>query len=321
MEKNFFDAAFEELMILEGGYVNNPNDPGGETNFGICKRSYPDLDIKNLTKDIAKEIYFKDFWEPYHYDQIKEPSLAKSIFHNTVNCGPNKSHLLVQRALRACNLLPNLDVLTLQKEIDFIAIINEVIEKDQGYPLYLAIKSESASFRRAIPISNPKTEVFIKGWLRRAYEEVLPREEIFLPPNQVDKNSLSLEGVAKDLWDEANYQAITSKELSAKLLKTSLDFLGDRKEPEAKLEALNDSQLLLQRALRSAGLLPKEVRERDNLIINLNWLELINKLDGKVLLPAFRSELAGFYRLQLLTDKQLSNKELVEEKMLLAYDD
>ena len=72
MEKNFFDEAFEELMILEGGYVNNPNDPGGETNFGICKRSYPDLDIKNLTKDIAKEIYFKEY-----YDKCDKKELQK----------------------------------------------------------------------------------------------------------------------------------------------------------------------------------------------------------------------------------------------------
>lgn len=57
-----FDIAFERLVGHEGGYVNDPADPGGETSFGISKRSYPDVDIKNLTRDGAKAIYLKDFW-------------------------------------------------------------------------------------------------------------------------------------------------------------------------------------------------------------------------------------------------------------------
>lgn len=50
------------VMAREGGYVNDVNDPGGETNFGITKASYPNLDIKNLTPDMAKSIYFTDYW-------------------------------------------------------------------------------------------------------------------------------------------------------------------------------------------------------------------------------------------------------------------
>ena len=59
-----FDKAFDRLMGNEGGYSNNPSDPGGETNWGISKRSYPNVDIKNLTSDGAKEIYMRDFWKP-----------------------------------------------------------------------------------------------------------------------------------------------------------------------------------------------------------------------------------------------------------------
>ena len=49
-----FDEIIEVVLHHEGGYVNDPKDPGGETNFGIAKRSHPDVDIKNLTKDGAK---------------------------------------------------------------------------------------------------------------------------------------------------------------------------------------------------------------------------------------------------------------------------
>jgi lysozyme family protein len=58
-----FDMAFDRLIGHEGGYVNNPNDPGGETNWGISKRSYPHLNIKDLTREDAKEIYREDFWD------------------------------------------------------------------------------------------------------------------------------------------------------------------------------------------------------------------------------------------------------------------
>jgi lysozyme family protein len=59
-----FDTAFNRLLGNEGGYTNNPADPGGETSFGISKRSYPQVDIKALTQDQAKAIYHRDFWAP-----------------------------------------------------------------------------------------------------------------------------------------------------------------------------------------------------------------------------------------------------------------
>lgn len=59
-----FNTAFGRLLGNEGGYVDDPKDPGGETNWGISKRSYPEVDIKNLTQDGAKAIYLRDFWDP-----------------------------------------------------------------------------------------------------------------------------------------------------------------------------------------------------------------------------------------------------------------
>ena len=58
-----FDEIIEVTLHHEGGYVHDPKDLGGETNYGIAKRFYPDVDIKNLTEEGAKEIYKKDYWE------------------------------------------------------------------------------------------------------------------------------------------------------------------------------------------------------------------------------------------------------------------
>jgi hypothetical protein len=50
-----FDEAVKMVLKHEGGYVNHPSDPGGETNFGISKRAYPEVDIANLTEEEAAE--------------------------------------------------------------------------------------------------------------------------------------------------------------------------------------------------------------------------------------------------------------------------
>jgi hypothetical protein len=60
--KTTFEEIIEIVLEHEGGYVNDPDDAGGETKYGIAKRWYPDVDIKNLTKEQAKKIYHTDYW-------------------------------------------------------------------------------------------------------------------------------------------------------------------------------------------------------------------------------------------------------------------
>lgn len=57
----------------EGGYINDPKDPGGETNYGISKRNHPDVDIKNLTLQGAMEIYQKEYWDVNKLDIVPIP--------------------------------------------------------------------------------------------------------------------------------------------------------------------------------------------------------------------------------------------------------
>jgi len=74
--KENFDRAFDlTVMRFEGGavYTNDPNDPGGETKYGISKRAYPNLDIRNLTKEKAKEIFRTDYWNPVGGDEMPYP--------------------------------------------------------------------------------------------------------------------------------------------------------------------------------------------------------------------------------------------------------
>jgi lysozyme family protein len=92
-----FDAAFDALIGHEGGYVNDPRDPGGETNWGISKRSYPAVNIKALTRDGAKAIYKRDFWDKVRGDELPYP-VAFNLFDGAVNSGVIRSIMWMQAA-------------------------------------------------------------------------------------------------------------------------------------------------------------------------------------------------------------------------------
>ena len=93
-----FQDAFDRLIGHEGGYVNNPDDPGGETNWGISKRSYPNIDIKNLTRDGAKAIYLRDFWNRIKGDKLYD-GVAYQLFDFAVNSGIETAVRYFQRAI------------------------------------------------------------------------------------------------------------------------------------------------------------------------------------------------------------------------------
>lgn len=95
---NWFDQCFDKLIGHEGGYVNDPRDPGGETNFGISKRAYPQVDIKNLTLDAAKAIYKRDYWDRAQCDKLP-PQLAYLLFDAAVNSGIGQAIRFLQRAV------------------------------------------------------------------------------------------------------------------------------------------------------------------------------------------------------------------------------
>ena len=95
-----FDDIIELVLAHEGGYVNDPDDPGGETNFGIAKRSHPDVDIANLTKEGAKEIYYQDYWMKNRVPQMPE-DLKHIYFDMCVNQGRGRAVKILQRSANA----------------------------------------------------------------------------------------------------------------------------------------------------------------------------------------------------------------------------
>lgn len=93
-----FDEAFDRLIGHEGGYVFDSHDPGGETQWGISKRSYPNVNIKTLTKEGAKAIYLRDFWYPLNE---ADPAIKFQVFDFAVNGGLSAAIKVLQSAVNA----------------------------------------------------------------------------------------------------------------------------------------------------------------------------------------------------------------------------
>lgn len=93
-----FDQAFGVVVGHEGGYVHDPRDPGGETQWGISHRAYPSLNIAALTQDDARAIYRRDYWDRVRADDLPPP-LALVVFDAAVNAGVGRAVRWLQGAL------------------------------------------------------------------------------------------------------------------------------------------------------------------------------------------------------------------------------
>ena len=104
-----FDQAFAKVIGHEGGYTNDSRDRGnwttgaigqGElkgTKYGVSAMAYPDLDIKNLTVDQAKEIYRRDYWNKLQLDQLPD-AVRFDLFDAAINSGIGNAAKFLQRA-------------------------------------------------------------------------------------------------------------------------------------------------------------------------------------------------------------------------------
>ncbi|MBS0427618.1 MAG: glycoside hydrolase family 108 protein [Proteobacteria bacterium] len=97
-----FDEAFDRLLGHEGGYVNDPRDPGGETNWGItvavARREGYQGPMRDLPCDTAKAIYRRKYWNAVRADELPD-SVRFDVFDAAVNHGPVQSAKWLQRTV------------------------------------------------------------------------------------------------------------------------------------------------------------------------------------------------------------------------------
>ena len=152
-----FNKALKFVLAAEGGYVNDPLDRGGETNFGISKRAYPDVDIKNLTLYDASNIYYKDYWLKCKCDQLP-PQFAVAVFGSAVNHGQSRAIKLLQQALKT--------------EVDGVIgqhTLAAAASQNNRYMLGRFLSYRSRYYLKIV-IKRPSQEKFFRGWTRRLFE-------------------------------------------------------------------------------------------------------------------------------------------------------
>jgi|TARA_Y100001970_G_C13843548_1_gene655670 lysozyme family protein len=153
-----FDDIIEVVLHHEGGYVNDPKDPGGETNFGIAKRSHPDVDIKNLTEEGAKEIYKEHYWDRNKVEDLPE-NLRHIYFDMCVNQGRSRAVRIMQRAANAKGANLKVDGGMGPKTIAAM----DGVELDR-------VRAYRVKYYADLVTRKPDLEKFYFGWFRRALE-------------------------------------------------------------------------------------------------------------------------------------------------------
>lgn len=180
-----FNRALTALLAIEGGLVDDRDDPGGITNYGISLRTLAPLgvvdndhdgisdydfngdgaidagDIRDMDQDQARQFYYHEFWRKYNYGALPT-NVAIKTFDFAVNMGPRQAHMILQRALMA-----NGHYL---KDDGIIGnITRTLVNSTLPERLVPALRSEAAGFYRLLTTINPTSKKYLKGWLRRAY--------------------------------------------------------------------------------------------------------------------------------------------------------
>ena len=106
--KENFDECLEHVLQSEGGYVNNPADPGGETNLGVTKRVWQDWvkrdlfddEMRHLTPDLVAPLYKSRYWDAVDGDSLPA-GLDLCVFDCAVNAGITRAVKFLQHSVQA----------------------------------------------------------------------------------------------------------------------------------------------------------------------------------------------------------------------------
>ena len=154
-----FAIALKRVLKHEGGYVNHPSDPGGETNFGITKNTARQFgysgSMRNIPADIVEKIYQAQYWDAMNCDNFPR-LVAFQLFDAAVNHGLLNARKLLQRAVGV-------------KDDGVIGAVSLVAIRNQSaYALVNLFNAERINFYTRISTFN----TFGKGWMSRMSENL-----------------------------------------------------------------------------------------------------------------------------------------------------
>lgn len=162
-----FDDALAFVLPHEGGWSDNPNDPGGPTNHGITLRtaqlrlgiSSPE-ELKEITPQQVADIYRADYWR---FGAVTDQRIASKLLDLAVNLGLKTAVMIAQRALGAVGDAVMVDGVwgpATQKAANSVDAA-ELLE---------ALCKAAAAHYEGLASANPRLAVFLHGWIARAYD-------------------------------------------------------------------------------------------------------------------------------------------------------
>lgn len=165
-----FNTAFDLLIFDEGGYVNDKDDPGGPTKWGITLKTYSRYlkrpatieELVAMPVEHAKEIYITEYWNPLSLHSLDKIVLAVCIFNSGVLYGTGTAALMTQRALNNLGASVKVDGLL---GLQTMKILN-VIREDDFLKMFHRLLLERIE---TLIFNNPKLEKFRRGWTIRAH--------------------------------------------------------------------------------------------------------------------------------------------------------
>ena len=155
--------ALQFTLQWEGGYVNDPRDPGGATNKGVTQATYdsyrrkkgqPTAPVKGISDAEVQAIYETLYWAAAQCDKLPWP-LSAAHFDSAVNAGPKQAAKLLQRALHVAD-----DGIIGPGTLAAAQAADPVAAADGDCDARLA-------FYQALVKSKPTLGAFLKGWTRR----------------------------------------------------------------------------------------------------------------------------------------------------------
>jgi len=172
------EAAIDALLRREGGYVNHPDDRGGETNWGItvavARANGYTGPMRDMPRSVAVEIYKRRYWLVPGFDRVAQlsPAVAEELFDTGVNMGPAVATQMLQRALNALNRqrtdYPDLKVDGDAGPATLAALQGFLRVRGREGELVLLKALNGLQCERYIDLAErrPANESFVYGWLR-----------------------------------------------------------------------------------------------------------------------------------------------------------
>jgi len=163
MDKRFLDI-YKIVMEYEGGYVNHPNDPGGETYKGISRRAHPNwagwrlIDQKKpVPENLVQEFYHENYWKRLRANEMPYP-VGEYLFDFGVNAGITRAVIMAQRALNV----------TTDGVLGPVTM--RAIQQQDPQKLMYELLRHRIAYYTDITMRRSQFQVFFLGWIRRTIE-------------------------------------------------------------------------------------------------------------------------------------------------------